>query len=185
MFHPSAPEYLSLPEVAQCTWIEKLGFVNCSLGTTSPLESTGGSFRSHCFFHTRKFCCDVLRYDVPFSSPREVLNQPLCPRVVMENPVLLNIMVCQCNSTLADHRSLDDESWMDMMQCRLHEALNLASFASGSPRREVSYPGPVRPNRNPGPVRPNQYREKERRRMWIEANLHDFHVCSEVDVQMC
>ena len=79
-------------------------------------KSTGGSFRNHCFFHTRKFCCDVLRYDVPFSSPREVLNHPLCPRVVVENPVLLNIMVCQCNSTLADHRSLDDESWMDMMQ---------------------------------------------------------------------
>ena len=57
-----------------------------------------------------------MRHDVPFSCPREVLNHPLCPRVVVENPVLLNIMICQCNSTLADHRSLDDELWMDMME---------------------------------------------------------------------
>ena len=141
MFHPSAPEYLSLPEVAQCTWIEKLGFVNCSLGTTSPLESTGGSFRSHCFFHTRKFCCDVLRYDVPFSSPREVLNHPLCPRVVMENPVLLNIMVCQCNSTLADHRSLDDESWMDMMQVARSLEPGLVRFRVAQARGVISRAG--------------------------------------------
>ena len=61
--------------------------------------------------------------------------------------------------------------------------MNLASFASGSPRREVSYPGLVRPNRNPRPVRPNRNarpvrpnpnREKERRQMWTEAILLDF-----------
>ena len=104
-------------------------------------ESTGGSFRNHCFFHTRKFCCDVLRYDVPFSSPREVLNHPLCPRVVVENPVLLNIMVCQCNSTLADHRSLDDESWMDMMQVARSLEPCLVRFRVAQARGVISRAG--------------------------------------------